>query len=282
MRHLNIITLAAAAVLALASCQEKFITYSGPSYIAFPDTLSICPVQQNGDPFDLVVASTRTSGHDRIFGVEVVSSKSNAVYGHHYRLESQTVVIPAGERTANIRVIGNYDNIAAEDSLSVTLSLVSAEDENWDLYGQQTRILLKKVCPFDIHNFEGWCKVTSSFWLQYSSTLDYSRLVKAEAVDDFLMDGFDITMSFDNSDIVNPAITMGDEQIIGDTRIPFNYIYGDGYIRAYEAPIDWTLDICGRWAITYMTLYVKNVGTIGTFVNIIEWLTDEEAAEIEQ
>ena len=60
MRHLNIITLAAAAVLALASCQEKYITYSGPSYIAFPDTLSICPVQQNGVPFDLVVASTNT------------------------------------------------------------------------------------------------------------------------------------------------------------------------------------------------------------------------------
>ncbi len=288
MRHLNIITLAAAAVLALASCQEKYITYSGPSYIAFPDTLSICPVQQNGVPFDLVVASTNTSDHDRTFGVEVVASKSNAIYGHHYRLESQTVVIPAGERTANIRVIGNYDNVAADDSLSVTLSLVSAEDENWELYGQQTRILLKKICPFDIHNFEGWCRVTSSFWLQYSSSLDYSRLVKAEVVDDhtvaikdFLMDDFDITMTFDNSDIINPVITMGDEQIIGDTRVPFNYIYGDGYIRAYEAPIDWSIDICGRFAITYMTLYVKNVGTIGTYVNIIEWLTDEEAAELQ-
>ena len=118
--------------------------------------------------------------------------------------------------------------------------------------------------------------------------MDYSRLVKAEVVDDhtvvikdFLMDDFDITMTFDNSDIVNPVITMGDEQIIGDTRVPFNYIYGDGYIRAYEAPIDWTIDICGSFAITYMTLYVKNGGTIGTYVNIIEWLTAEEDAELQ-
>ena len=288
MRHLHNIILAIAAIIALASCQEKFTTYSGPSYIAFPDTLNICPVQQSGEPYELVVASTSRSDRDRVFGVEVVAGKSNAVYGHHYRLESQTVVIPAGESTASIKIIGNYDAVSADDSLSVTLSLVSAEDENWDLYGQQTRVLLKKVCPLDIHNFEGWCRVTSSFWLQYSATLDYSRLVKSEVVDDntvlikdFLMDGYDIRLTIDNSDIVNPVITMGDEQIIGDTRIPFSYIYGDGYIRAEEAPIDWTIDICGRYAITYMTLYVKNVGVIGTYVNIVEWLTDEEAAELQ-
>ena len=100
MRHLNIITLAAAAVLALASCQEKYITYSGPSYIAFPDTLSICPVQQNGVPFDLVVASTNTSDHDRTFGVEVVASKSNAIYGRSSTVQPAAYYVHIWHRVA--------------------------------------------------------------------------------------------------------------------------------------------------------------------------------------
>lgn len=94
------------------------------------------------------------------------------------------------------------------------------------------------------------------------------------------MDGFDVKFKIDASDLLEPVITMDDEQIVGDTRIPFQMVYGDGRIRGYDAPtIEPEFDICNREAITYMVMYVKNVGEIGTFVNIIEWLTDDEASE---
>lgn len=279
-------------LLALAfftACNTKHITYTGPMYIAFADSLNICPVMQSGEPFEVYIAATKPSSVDRTFSVEVLNKKSNAIYGHHFEIENQTVTIPAGEMSTTVRIIGNYDNIESSDSLSVVLSLLSVEDYEWDLYGQTTRIELKKACAFDVNNFTGWVKMTSSFWLQYSSSLHFERVVKSEPVEgepntfvikDFLMDGYDVKFRVDDTDILNPVIEMVGEQIVGDTRIPFQMVYGDGRIRGFEDPSYLPyFDICNRYAETYMYMYVKNVGTIGTFVNIIEWITDEEANE---
>ena len=279
-------------LLALAlftACNTKHITYTGPMYIAFSDSLSICPVMPSGEPFDVYIAATKPSSVDRTFSVEVLNKKSNAIYGHHFEIENQTVTIPAGEMATSVRIIGNYDNIEANDSLSIVLSLLSVDDYEWDLYGQTTRVELKKACPFDINNFTGWVKMTSSFWLQYSSSLHFERIVKSEPVEgdpnafiikDFMMDGYDVKFYVDATDILNPVVHMDGEQVVGDTRIPFQMVYGDGRIRGLEDPSYLPyFDICNRYAETYMYMYVKNVGTIGTFVNIIEWITDEEANE---
>ena len=277
------------AIALFTACNSKHITYSGPMYIAFADTLSVCPVMQSGEPFVVHIAATKPSSVDRTFSVEVLNKKSNAIYGHHFEIENQTVTIPAGEMATTVRIIGNYDNIEASDSLSVVLSLLSVEDYEWDLYGQTTRIELKKACPFDVNNFTGWVKMTSSFWLQYSSSLHFERIVKSEPVPgepnafvikDFLMDGYDVKFTVDATDILNPVVHMDGEQVVGDTRIPFQMVYGDGRIRGFEDPSYLPyFDICNKYAETYMYMYVKNVGTIGTFVNIIEWITEEEANE---
>lgn len=281
--------MAMAAVFSLAACSEKYTEYEGPSYIGFSDTLNVCPVQQSGEAFDVMIASTRSCDHDRTFGVEVITGKTNAIMGYHYTIPDQTVTIPAGERSASLRIVGNYDNMEHTDSLSITLALVSAEDENWDLYGQQSRVLLQKVCPFDIHDFEGYCRVVSSFWMQYDNK-NLTRIIKTEIdseedntliFKDFLMEGYDIKVRIDNSDILNPVFKAYDGQVMGDTRIPFNYIYGDGRLRAVFPAIDNQINMCSGIAYLYYTLYVEEVGTVGTFVNIMQWLTDEEVKEYE-
>ena len=107
-------------LLALAlftACNTKHITYSGPMYIAFADTLSVCPVVESGEPFDVYIAATQPSDRDRTFSVEVLNKKSNAIYGHHFEIENQTVTIPAGELATSVRIIGNYDNIAFNNSI---------------------------------------------------------------------------------------------------------------------------------------------------------------------
>jgi len=289
MKHFSygIFISAVAAIAFFASCKENYITYSGPSYIAFADTLSICPVQQDGGPFSIEIAATQACDHDRTFGVEVLPGKSNAVYGYHYRFDSQTVTIKAGERATALAITGNYENIKDTDSLCVSLRLVSAEDYEWDLYGLETRVQLKKVCPFDINNFTGYCLLTSSWFLEYSTSSDITRLIKSELAEDeentvvlhdFLFDGYDIKIRFDPSDVLDPVVEMTGEQVIGDTREAFNYIYGDGRIWADDAAgMPNMFDTCHDYALLYMTLRVKNVGVIGNYVNILEWLSDEEA-----
>lgn len=289
MRYSRVFTLALAAALVLAACSGNYTKYEGPSYIAFSDTLNVCPVRSDGGAFDVMIASTKSRGHDRTFGVEVVSSESNAVFGYHFTIPEQTVTIPAGERSAKVSILADYDKIGPDDSLSVTLSLVSAEDEYWDLYGQKTRVLLKKVCPFDIADFSGYCRVTSSFWMQYGQQ-NLERVVKVDLLDgendavvvrDFLMEGFDLEMRFDNSDILNPVLRLDEGQVVGDTRVPFNYIYGDGRIRFSNPGMANPVYVCERVAYVYGTLYVDEVGSIGTYVSVLEWLTDDEAAGYE-
>ena len=61
----------------------------------------------------------------------------------------------------NVKVQGIYDNIGKTDSLGFTLKLVIPEKYNWtDLYKDYTHVVMQKSCPFDIHNFSGWCMVT--------------------------------------------------------------------------------------------------------------------------
>ena len=318
----TIVILAFASVL--TACQAKFTTYDGPAYIAFADTLSYCPVNfanqakldetsADYDPkyaarYDryykdelqrlssVLIATTTPVSYDRTFAVEVISKESNAVYGYHYRIPDHTVTIKAGQTTTALPIETYPAHIDMGDSLSISLRLISAEDQNWELYGQKTRVQFKPVRPMDITELAGnkkegrrrWCRVTSSFWLQFSSSIDYSRICECEQVNDstilihdMIIDDYDYEICIDESDILNPGIAMTDkEQIVADTRITFNYIYGDGLIRAYQAPVEWTLDLCNREADTYAVFFVKNYATVGIYQNYIEWLTPEEAENL--
>ena len=285
------------ALSSLTGCGEEHLTYGGPSYVAFADTLSVYPVQQSGEAFGVDIAATQSFDHDRTFGVEVVLRGSNAVYGRHYMLESQSVTIPAGQRTAKVYIKGIYDNIEDTDSLGFTLRLVSPEDVKWDLYGLETKVRIQKSCPFDIHNFTGYCLVSSSFLSQY--TLAQTRLATSEVVEGkantiriraLYFDGLDIEVRFDNTDLLNPTFRLVGKPQVADTRDAFNYIYGNGRILAEDAPgAPNVFNSCQNYAVQYLSLAIDGMsdeelalmGTnrVGTFINIIEWITDEEAGQ---
>lgn len=296
MKRLFIIfSSACLAAVSLAGCEGQHITYSGPSYVGFADTLSVYPVQQSGEPFGVDIAATQACGYDRTFGVEVITQASNASYGRHYTLESESVVIKAGECTARIYVKGIYDNIEASDSLGFALRLVSTEDVEWDLYGLETKVIMQKSCPFDIHDFTGYCLVTSSFLKKYGGSatkLAHCEMVEGEQntilIKGLLYDGFDVKMKFDPSNLLNPAFRLAGRQAVADTRVPFGYIYGNGLILAEDAQgAPNIFSSCQKAAIQYLTLKIDGMtdeefaemGTnmVGTFVNVIEWISDDEA-----
>lgn len=293
-RKYTIIYALMALLLIMAGCKEEHTTYKGPNYIMFSDSLYVLPVQNNEEYFDIPVAATQACTYDRTIAVEIIDKESNAIEGLHYTLMENTVTIKAGERVANVRVRGLYDNIAVADSLGFTLRLVTEKDTQWDMYGTDANIILRKTCPFNIYDFEGYIVLNSTFLYDY--TVVDKRLIRAEVdteeentiiVKDYFYDGYDVKLKFTTKDPLNPLIEM-EEQVFGPTDEAFGTIYGDGKIRMLQ-PNGYTsyYSSCEGFVYQYMTLYVMNpdesiYGTVGTFINVLKWITDDEAEKLKR
>lgn len=293
-RKYTIIYALMALLLIMAGCKEEHTTYKGPNYIMFSDSLYVLPVQNNEEYFDIPVAATQACTYDRTIAVEIIDKESNAIEGLHYTLMENTVTIKAGERVANVRVRGLYDNIAVTDSLGFTLRLVTEKDTQWDMYGTDANIILRKTCPFNIYDFEGYIVLNSTYLYDY--TVVDKRLVRAEVdteeentiiVKDYFYDGYDVKLKFTTKDPLNPLIEM-EEQVFGPTDEAFGTIYGDGKIRMLQ-PNGYTsyYSSCEGFVYQYMTLYVMNpdesiYGTVGTFINVLKWITDDEAEKLKR
>lgn len=281
-----------ALLLALIGCDKERTTYTGPNYIMFSDTLYVLPVQDNVEYFDIPVSATRTSSKDRTLAVEVIDKKSNAIEGIHYTLESNTITIKAGELATNVRVRGIYDNISVSDSLGLALRLVIEEENQWDVYGIDANVVLRKTCPFNIYDFEGYCVISSTYLYDYGGV--DKRLIQTKVDDeeentlilkDYFYDGYDAKIKFETKDRLNPLITM-EEQLFGSTVEAFGTIYGDGQIRMFQ-PTSYVsyYSSCEQFVYQYMTLYVMNkdgsmFGSVGTFINVLKWISDDEAEKL--
>ena len=300
MKNLFIGCMAAvAAVAGLSGCDEKRVSYSGPDYLMFSDTIYNYPVQESGETFKVPVSATVKSDRDRTFAVEVIDSKSNAVEGKHYRLLDNNVTIKAGEMAGYVEVKGIYENIGISDSLGFALRLIVPDEYKWDLYGTDANVVLQKVCPFDINAFSGYCLVTSLYFLDYSSTVNNtqgltSRLIKTEVSPDEentvilhgpYYEGYDVKLKFKTDDVAEPYIEMDDTQC-GITGEAFNTVYGDGklmmtqpsgYVSYYSS--------CENFVMQYVSVQVFNkdgslYGTVGTYATIYEWISDGEAEDL--
>lgn len=288
---------AIAALIALSGCEQDKVLYNGASYLMFSDTLYTYAVQETNEIFNVPVSATKAVDYDRTLAVEVIDRKSNAVEGQHYKILSNTVTIKAGEMSANVEVQGIYRNIDIADSLGFALRLVIPEIEQWDTYGNETKVVMQKVCPFDIKNFTGYCKITSSYLSSdyYPKNVDL-RLVTSDVVEGkentvvihgLYFDGYDMEISFNRDDILEPLVEM-EEQICGTTGEAFSTIHGDGKLRLNQ-PTAYTsfYSTNENFIFQYVTMSVNNkdgsyYGTVGTFANIIEWISEAEAEKLKE
>ena len=284
----------ALAVAVVCSCNEgEHMAPSTPDYIQFSDTLYVLPVVDDVEYHNVPVVATQACDYDRTVAVEIIDAASNAIEGKHYSLESNTITIKAGELVGNVRVRGYHNNIDVYDSLGFKLNLIVPEELQWDIYGTEANVLLQKACKFDINSFAGWCVVTSTYIMNYMEV--DKRLVKAEIdtenentiiIRDYFFDGYDVKIKFDSSDILEPLIEMED-QAFGPTSEAFGTLYGDGLIRMYQ-PTAFTsyYSSCEKFIFQYMTLYVPGMeegyNTVGTFVNAVEWISDDEAEKLKR
>ena len=298
IRYISAMALALVA-LSITSCDEEYVTYTGPEYVMFADSISTNMVMADGEAFAVAVASTVKCDYDRTFGVEVVDKGSNAIEGVHYTLESNSITIPAGEMATEVRVRANYEKIEATDSLGFVLRLVMPEQLEWDLYpnGAQTKVVMYKSCPYDVNNFTGWCVMTSLLLYSYPGmNASYQRLVQSElhptlenavVVRNCFYDGYDVTLHFDPSNPAQPRVTMDEDSVIGDEASVFGVVYGDNKLLGTTSPYQPSYyNSCQRFVELWLTVYVKNLGemfgTVGNFYNIFEWVSDEEAERLQR
>lgn len=293
-RFLKYIALSFAAVLFCSGCHERYVTYSDAEYVMFADTLATYPVQQDVEYFSIPVVSTVTRDYDRTFGVEIIDKESDAIENLHYRLQSNTITIKAGENRADVLVHGYYDNIGDTDALGFTLRLVMNDALEMPLYGKQTKAVLMKSCPFDINDFTGYCVLTSMFLYDYSITGSYQRLIRTEKhptednmiiCHDWINDGYDVTMTFHPEDPMKPVVTMEEGQTASDEASFFGTAHGDNKILVTDSfYYDSIFYPCGSYLYIWTEMYVENlgqsVGTVGHFYNIMEWISDEEAERL--
>ena len=290
------ITVLFAAASVLSSCHERYVTYSDNEYVMFADTLATYPVQKDVEWFSIPVVSTVVKDYDRTFGVEIIDKGSNAIENVHYRLESNTVTIKAGENRTDVKVHGYYDNIEATDSLGFELQLVMDKNLEMPLYGKSTKAVLMKSCPFDINNFTGYCVLTSMFLYNYSPTGAYQKLVYTEKhptqenmiiCRNWINDGYDVTMTFNADDPMKPLVTMDRDQVASDEGSFFGTAHGDNKILVTNSSYyDSVFYPCGSYLYIWTEMYVENlgaaVGTVGHFYNIMEWISDEEAERLKR
>ena len=285
-----------AAALSMTGCHERYVTYDDAEYVMFADTLATYPVQKDVEWFSIPVVSTVVRDYDRTFGVEIIDKGSNAIENLHYRLQSNTITIKAGQNRADVMVHGYYDNIESTDSLGFTLQLVMNDRLEMPLYGRQTKAVLMKSCPFDINDFTGYCVLTSMFLYDYSISGSYQRLVYTEKhpteenmiiCRNWINDGYDVTMTFHPEDPMKPFVTMEEGQIASDEGSFFGIAHGDDKILVRNSPLyDSMFYPCGRYLYIWSEMYVENlgvpVGTVGHFYNIMEWVSDEEAERLKK
>lgn len=296
MRKINygLMSMLALLMCAITSCGDaERPSYDGPNYILFSDTLTVLAVQNNEEVFDIPVAATEACSYDRTVAVEVIDKKSNAIEGKHYTIESNTITIKAGERAANVRIRGNYDAIAATDSLGLTLRLLTQKADQRDLYDKsyEAKVILQKCCPFDINLFNGYAVLTSTYMQEFMPNVD-NRLIKAVIdpeeentviMKDFFYDGYDVKIRFTTNDILNPLIEM-DEQTFASTAEAFGTNYGDGYLHLYQPSSGVSYySTCEQFIFQYFTLYVPGMAgnnVVGTFASAIEWVSADEAKRL--
>lgn len=283
-----LVAFGALLLTALVGCESERTQYDGPSYITFSAERHDLGVMDGEEWFEIPITATHAVDDDRNIGVEIIAARSSAVYGMHYTIESTTVTIPAGKLNGMLRIKGYPEAISVSEMLGITLNLVIEEDEVSEEHGTETEIYLHKCCPLDMNTFTGYAVLTSTWTMEFMNA--ESVLVKTHldettpntiVVESMYYEGYDIRLVLNADNRLEPLVEMPEAQVAGSTGEAFGTIYGNGKLMmeqseesaSYYSP-------CEGFVLQYVTMYVEEVGTVGTFAHVLEWISDDEAERI--
>lgn len=255
-----------------SSCTNEDVLFSGNDYVMFSDSLTFMPVTPVEDNyFEVEVAATKISSVDRNYAVELVINKSNAIEGHHFDFVTKNLTIKAGELSGKIMMKGYYDNIVYGKKLEYTLRLLAPKEQNWDIYGNESRVALIKCPDFDIEKFTGNMRMYAAFpfsdkfinFFVKSEKLDDSTLVIKRPFDN----AYDLKVRF-HSNKNNPfedKVTMFEQVAFPDAS------NGQVYVKSVETVTSYYITE-GRLFDLYLDVFVPKLGTFGVHRYLFQWV----------
>lgn len=288
MKHsLNFLGGLLLAALGMTGCQSEDITYSGPEYVMFSDTIYTMPVVVDTDAaFDVPVVATSTVDYDRNYSVEIVNDKSTAVRGLHFDFvdNSNNVTIKAGENTAYVKLAGHYENTNRDDSLVVRLRLVEPQNRKWNLYGNETLVDMVKCHPFKMNDFlmiendgdEANFTMLATFPFGNDMTSHSVKGYKKDEKTLMLKDMFgasasgEIRVIFDDSDPLDLKITVPEQPGFREAT------YGTVWLRSttqYPSYFNTFDNFFALW----LEAYVPQIGSFGVYQYILRSISKDEA-----
>ena len=284
MRYL---TFYGALLLLLLGCKAEPTTIEGDEIVAFSTRNHTFGILDSEEWFEIPIEATQAANYNRNVGVEVIAAESSAIEGRHFELESHTVTIKEGKKSATVRIKGIPSTIAPNTSLTLKLKLILNNDEKVQR-GTEAVVTLQRCCDFDINNFAGYAVVTSQWSMEYmnrDSHLVHTHVDEKEedviVIEDFFYEGCDIRVKLNSEDRLNPTAELYGAQVIGSTGEAFGTIYGDGKLMCdnVEGYLSY-YSTCENFLVIYTLMYVEEVGMVGAYVNILEWVSDDEAERI--
>ena len=149
-------------VATLTSCEDDKIIYpvdNGQSLVGFTTFSGNAPAFE--DPalkftYELEVGSTNRVDYDRAVALTINQELTNALPSQ-YTIEDAQYVIPAGEFTTKIKIVGHYNALPANGTkVNLVFDLVSVQDSDI-VDAQKTRftVLLFRACPIVRDEFIG-------------------------------------------------------------------------------------------------------------------------------
>lgn len=285
IKHFAVIGMA----LLLLACKSEQPPHESPNYITFTEKTMTIGVVDNEEWFEIPITATHKMSEDCNIGVEVIASESSAVEDLHFVIESHTLKIKAGKQATSLRIKGIADAITPNIPLEVKLRLI-VDDENMSNRNSSViSIQLQRCCPFDINNFEGYAVLTSTWSMQYMNTdshLVHTHVDENEegviVIEDMFYEDYDIRVRLYDNDRLTPIAMLCGTQVVGSTGEAFGTIYGNGKLMIGSAPTEYIsyYSTCENFLLLYSEMFVEEVGTVGYFGHILEWISDDEAERI--
>ncbi|MGL5787231.1 MAG: DUF4984 domain-containing protein [Bacteroidales bacterium] len=262
--------------VAFTNCTKDEVLYGGNDYVMFSDSLAYMPVTTVEDNyFEVEVAATKVSSKDRNYAVELVANKSNAIEGYHYDFVTRNLTIKAGELSGKIKMKGHYDNIIYGEKLEFTLRLLAPKDQNWDIYGNESRISLIKCPDFNIEKFTGNLRMYAAFPFNDKYITFF---VKSEKQDDSTLiikapfdKAYDMKLRF-HTNAVNPMenkVTIFEQVAFPDLSYGQVFLKGAETVRSYYVTEARMIDL-------YLDVFVPSVGSFGVHRYMLQWVPQSE------
>ena len=269
-------------VVAVVSCEKTKVTIPPAQAHFVGDETQIYSILTDPAPaYSVVVGATNVASQDRTVSY-TITSPTGAVAGTHYTLGSPgSVIIPAGQSTANIDVFGDFQEYSSgrKDTLIITIQdpeLVPADFEN------TVKLVLRGACfegDVDLNTLLGDYKKTnetfgSSPYGPYTTSISSvtqltptSGTIVVENIFDF---GWGpITFTLDWSDPNNrTAIVVAQSSGIADAGTLSGAFAGEEVAVRPYAGEPGTFSVCTNTLTLKMQLGVAGLGYFGELYTV--------------